>query len=455
MASPELNDRIAAFLREQPEGADAMTIAREFLRLTGSSRAAPSLVRAVLARDARFVENPRGTWGIAPAVVASLEPPVLLVGLEVPAGAAREPWLWRVFAASWGEGERAIEHRGAAPSATLASLLRAMAEQPVASERAGALARWIGAQERLHAFPETEPTLIDLQAWDALLTEATAEAAAPAPVDRPQEDHAHLDRLARRLERVREAALQRGLASWAAVAAAPLEARTLARAEVWAVPRAFDASLLGALPEEPGIYRFLTQDQTVLYVGKAKNLRRRVASYFRPSGSRGTRRDARLSEIHRIEITPTGSELEALIRESQEIARRRPPWNVQVRLDPEPPEYPLGEEQLLLRVGGLSAGSTLFLMAGPRVGIVRLSAPPDAKELAEALRGFYGDGSPTDAVEEIPAPERVLVRRWMHWEPAGVSVLRLVDFATFHDLATAVVRAGLPAVTDPTQRVQA
>jgi predicted GIY-YIG superfamily endonuclease len=455
MAGSELIDRIAAFLREQPQGVDATTIARDFLRLTGSSRTAPALVRAMLGRDARFVENPHGVWGIARAPASSLDPPALLAGVEIPAGASREPWLWRVFAAPWGAEERAIQHRGAAHGAELAAMLRAMAEQPVASDRSGALARWIGAQERLHAFPETEPVLIDLRAWDALLPEANAEDAGPGPGGGPENDRAHLDGLARRLERILEAARRRGLTSWGAVAAAPLEARESARAEVWDAPRAFTPAMLEALPEEPGVYRFLTQDRTVLYVGKTKNLRRRVASYFRPPGARGTRRDALLREIHRVEITPTGSELEALIRESQEIARRRPPWNVQVQLDPEPPEYALGEQELLLRVGGVSGAATLFLISGPRVGIVRLPAAPDATELADVLRGFYGDGPRPDAVEEIPAPERVLVRRWIHWEPGGIALLRLVDFGTFQDLAAAAVRASAPPTSDPPLRVRA
>lgn len=454
MAGPELTDRIAAFLREQPEGVDATTIARDFLRLTGSSRTAPALVRAVLGRDARFVENPIGIWGIARAPAASLDPPVLLAGIEIPAGASREPWLWRVFAAPWGSEDRAIQHRGAAHTAELAVMLRAMAEQPVASDRTGALTRWIGAQERLHAFPETEPVLIDVRAWDALLPDAHAEGAGPELAGGPENDRAYLEGLARRLGRILDAAPRRGLTSWGAVAAAPLEARASARAEVWDAPRAFTPAMLEALPEEPGIYRFLTRDQTVLYVGKAKNLRRRVATYFRPSSARDTRRDARLREIHRVEITPTGSELEALIRESQEIARGRPPWNVQVQLDPEPPEYPLGEQELLLRVGGASGASTLFLMSGPRVGIVRLPATPDATELADALRGFYGEAPRSDAVEEIPAPERVLVRRWIHWGPRGIALLRLVDFGTFQNLSTAAVRASDPPTSDPSLRVR-
>jgi hypothetical protein len=447
MPGRELADRVVAFLREQEDGADATTIAREFLRLTDpSGDAAASLVRAVLGRDPRFVEKPRGMWRRAAASpAAAIGPPVLLVALEIPAGAGREPWLWRVAATGWNETGRPLEHTGPARSDALCEMLPAMAVCPVATDRAGALARWIGAQERLHAFPETDPVLIDLAAWGALLGES-------APATEPDETGARLAALARRLERVAAAAAARGLDDWAAVATAPALERERARAEVWDPPRALTPEMLEALPEEPGIYRFFARDRSILYVGKSRNLRRRVASYFRPPEGRGTKREALLREIHRLEIAPAGSELEALIRESQEIARSRPPWNVQVRLDPDPPEYPLGERDLLLALPGPPA--TLFLLAGVRVGMTRLPAEPDRAALAELLRAFFADGAIPEGVEEIPPPERVLVRRWMGWSPGGIAVSRLIDFATFRELAEAVALSRAPAVGDPPVRLR-
>jgi hypothetical protein len=370
---------------------------------------------------------------------------VLLAAVEVGAGAGREPWLWRVVAAAWNESGRPLEHRGAARSEDLSRMLLAMAAQPIATDRAGALARWIGAQERLHAFPEIDPVLIDLTAWDPLPVDAA---------DAADGSEARIAALGRRLDRVAAAAAARGLADWEAVAAAPALEREQARAEVWDPPRALTPELLAALPEEPGIYRFYARDKSILYVGKSRNLRRRVASYFRPPAAGGARRAALLGEIHRLEIAPARSELEALIRESQEIARLRPPWNVQVRLDPEPPEYPLGERDLLLRIAGPAGATTLFLLAGPRVGVASLPAAPEADELAEVLRRFFADGVAPEGVEEIGIPERVLARRWIGWEPDGVTVSRLIDFPTFRDLAEAVVRAATPAANDPPVRLR-
>jgi len=457
MPSHELADRIAGFLQEQESGADATTIARDFLRLTDpAGTAAATLVRAVLARDARFLEGPPGFWRLVGPPGTALAPPVLLGILDVPARATREPWLWRVSTLPWGEEGPVLQHRGPARSEALVQMLQAMGSEPVATDRVGALARWIGAQERLHALPEIDPVRIDLRAWAALLQIGSPQAeSARDPsgeseaCDGSESDRARaterLAALARRLEHVVEAARPRGLRTWEEVAQAPRLARERARAEVWEAPRAIAPEAIESLPEEPGIYRFFARDHSLLYVGKSRDLRRRVTSYFQPPDRRATRREALLREIHRLEVEPTGSELEALIRESQEITRRRPSWNVQVRLDPEPPEFPLGERDLLLMLPGAAGALSLFLLAGTRVGLCRLLSAPEAPDLARVLREFYTEVSSPDGVEEIPAPERGLVRRWMSWEPRGTVILRLVDYATFQQLAEAVARcAALP-----------
>lgn len=91
----------------------------------------------------------------------------------------------------------------------------------------------------------------------------------------------------------------------------------------------FDRAFLDGIPETAGTYRFFDHDGVLLYVGKAKSLRRRVSSYFRESGRRPPRVQALLDALERIEIEPTGSDLEAVLREAAEISRRNPKRNVQ------------------------------------------------------------------------------------------------------------------------------
>ena len=93
---------------------------------------------------------------------------------------------------------------------------------------------------------------------------------------------------------------------------------------------AFGRELLDELPHVPGTYRFYDRSGGLLYVGKARNLSRRVGSYFRAgAGKRGSRERKLLEELYRIEYEPSGSDLEAMLREAEEIKTRNPRGNVQ------------------------------------------------------------------------------------------------------------------------------
>lgn len=97
---------------------------------------------------------------------------------------------------------------------------------------------------------------------------------------------------------------------------------------------AFDPAFLRSIPSTPGTYRFFDRRGRLLYVGKSKNLNRRVASYFRHDAKRSEGRRDMLAALHRIEIEPTGSDLEAILREAADIRRRRPSVNVQRDVHP-------------------------------------------------------------------------------------------------------------------------
>jgi hypothetical protein len=92
---------------------------------------------------------------------------------------------------------------------------------------------------------------------------------------------------------------------------------------------AFDRGFVLSLPQAPGTYRFLDAEGALLYVGKAKNLARRVGSYFREGEKRSAKVQSLLDSLHSMEVEPSGSDLEAVLREAAEIARKKPSRNVQ------------------------------------------------------------------------------------------------------------------------------
>ncbi|WP_232023532.1 excinuclease ABC subunit UvrC [Thiomicrorhabdus aquaedulcis] len=96
---------------------------------------------------------------------------------------------------------------------------------------------------------------------------------------------------------------------------------------------AFDIeAFLKQLTQRPGVYQMLNTQGVIIYVGKAKNLKRRVSSYFKKNHEE-RKTTAMVAQVARIEITVTDTESEALILENTLIKRHKPKYNILFRDD--------------------------------------------------------------------------------------------------------------------------
>ncbi|AFU97522.1 excinuclease ABC subunit UvrC [Simiduia agarivorans] len=98
-------------------------------------------------------------------------------------------------------------------------------------------------------------------------------------------------------------------------------------------PVEFDSkAFVKSLPGHPGVYQMFDADGKILYVGKAKNLKNRVASYFRATGLT-PKTEALVARIRSMQVTLTETEVEALLLEQSLIKAQRPPYNILLRDD--------------------------------------------------------------------------------------------------------------------------
>ena len=87
------------------------------------------------------------------------------------------------------------------------------------------------------------------------------------------------------------------------------------------------------VPHDPGVYLMTDKDDVVIYVGKARDLRKRLSSYTRPPATQPPKTTAMLAKVSRVKTIITGTEKEALILEASLIKKHRPRYNVILRDD--------------------------------------------------------------------------------------------------------------------------
>lgn len=99
------------------------------------------------------------------------------------------------------------------------------------------------------------------------------------------------------------------------------------------------------LPKEPGVYRYYDKDETIIYVGKAKDLRKRVSSYFLSSTNHNNKTKRLVQNIYSIKYTIVSSEYDALLLENNFIKEHKPKYNILLKDDKTYPYITISKER--------------------------------------------------------------------------------------------------------------
>lgn len=175
---------------------------------------------------------------------------------------------------------------------------------------------------------------------------------------------------------------------------------------------AFGREFLRGIPESPGIYLMRSRNGDIIYVGKARNLKRRINSYF----TRRALKDARVAKLHRLlhslEFVTADSEVEALLLEMRMIHDFQPPLNLQTEVHEQLSSY--GRPHNLVILVGDKEGEkaqVYFLQQGSFVGQQSVSLGGKIpQKLRERIRSIYFSSS--NRKKARTAWEREIVGRW-------------------------------------------
>jgi hypothetical protein len=179
---------------------------------------------------------------------------------------------------------------------------------------------------------------------------------------------------------------------------------------------AFNREFLRHIPAVAGTYRFYDKEGSLTYVGKSKNLQKRVSSYFREDQRRPARVQRLLDATHRIEYEAAGSELEAMLREAEQIRRDAPSANVQVQLHPQQRRSGRLHSILILEPAAAPDVLLAFVIRHRRL-IGRIAIGPRGGGLALIQRllddHFFETSSGPTTIESGPDLDVELVARWL------------------------------------------
>ncbi|UII34230.1 excinuclease ABC subunit UvrC [Fulvivirga ulvae] len=138
-----------------------------------------------------------------------------------------------------------------------------------------------------------------------------------------------------------------------------------------------------SLPNSPGVYKFFNKDEELIYVGKAKSLKKRVASYFSKSHQLNRKTKKLISEIVSMEYTLANTEFDALLLENNLIKENQPKYNILLKDDKTYPYICIVNERLPRIISTRTFDPTYGEYFGPFSSVVAM------KNVLDLLRKLY------------------------------------------------------------------
>ena len=153
--------------------------------------------------------------------------------------------------------------------------------------------------------------------------------------------------------------------------------------------------ILQSLPEKPGVYRFFDEDGTILYVGKAKRLKRRVSSYFNKEHESAKVRML-VKKIRDIQTTVVDTEWEALLLENSMIKQFKPRYNIMLKDDKSYPWIAISKEEF----------PRVFSTRRPDSATMQLFGPYSSVKAMNVLLETIGDMFPLRSCRRLVQNDR-------------------------------------------------
>ncbi len=196
----------------------------------------------------------------------------------------------------------------------------------------------------------------------------------------------------------------------------------------------FSIATLRSLPQISGVYGFKDKNDSFIYIGKAKNLRRRLTSYFRDTDESPEKIDRLRKEAHQLVTYQCGSELEAIIYEYRLIRKHKPVLNSQIDINERAGAFKPVSDCVILLPHAQSGKCMLFFMRQNQKIIMKQveTVSLDKNSLQSEIDTCFFKGTLT--AETTDFPEIELATRWVKSNRDSINLIDVFNYSSSEEV---------------------